>query len=101
MLFVGFQAEGTRGRRLLEGEDEIKIFGEMVPVRAQVRSISSLSAHADVDELTIWAAHAEQRPRLVFVTHGEDEASRALADRFATRFGWDCYVPRLEESVQL
>jgi metallo-beta-lactamase family protein len=101
VLFVGFQAEGTRGRRILEGEPEIKIFGEMVPVRAQVRSISSLSAHADADELTIWAAEAHERPRLAFVTHGEESASRALADRYATRFGWDCYVPRLEESVPL
>jgi metallo-beta-lactamase family protein len=101
VLFVGFQAEGTRGRRILEGEKEVKIFGEMVPVRAQVRSISSLSAHADADELTIWAAGAQEAPRLVFVTHGEDDASRALAARFARRFGWDCYVPRLEEAVPL
>jgi metallo-beta-lactamase family protein len=101
VLFVGFQAEGTRGRRILDGEREIKIFGEMVPVRAQVRSISSLSAHADVDELTIWAAQAQEAPKLVFVTHGEEAASRALANRFATRFGWDCYLPRLEESVPL
>ena len=101
VLFVGFQAEGTRGRRILEGEPAIKIFGEMVPVRAHVRSISSLSAHADADELTIWASQAQRSPRIVFVTHGEAEASRALADRFATRFGWDCYIPRLEESVPL
>jgi metallo-beta-lactamase family protein len=101
VLFVGFQAEGTRGRRILDGEGEVKIFGEMVPVRAQVRSMSSLSAHADADELTIWAATARQRPRLVFVTHGEEEASRALADRYATRFGWDCYLPRIEETVPL
>ena len=99
VLFVGFQAEGTRGRRILDGEPEIKIFGEMVPVRAQVRSISSLSAHADADELTIWASEAQERPRLVFVTHGEEAASRALANRWAARFGWDCYLPRLEESV--
>jgi len=101
VLFVGFQAEGTRGRRILEGEDAVKIFGEMVPVRAQVRSISSLSAHADADELTIWASEAGTAPRMVFVTHGEAEASRALADRYATRFGWDCYLPRLEETVPL
>jgi metallo-beta-lactamase family protein len=101
VLFVGFQAEGTRGRRLLSGEKEVKIFGEMVPVRAAVRSISSLSAHADADELTIWAASAAERPRLVFVTHGEEAASRALAGRYAARFGWDCYLPRLEESVPL
>ncbi len=101
VLFVGFQAEGTRGRRILNGEPAVKIFGEMVPVRAQVRSVSSLSAHADADELTIWASSAAATPRLTFVTHGEDEASRALAARYSARFGWDCYLPRLEETVTL
>ncbi len=101
VVFVGFQAAGTRGRRLLEGEREIKIFGEMVPVAAQVRSIPSLSAHADADELTIWADGPAVAPSTVFVTHGEPEASKALADRFAARFGWRCTVPALEETVTL
>jgi metallo-beta-lactamase family protein len=101
VVFVGYQAEGTRGRRILDGEGEIKIFGEMVPVRAQVRSISSLSAHADADELTIWASGAAARPVRVFVTHGEPQASQALAARFTERFGWECVVPVLEETVHL
>jgi len=101
VVFVGYQAEGTRGRRILNGEGEVKIFGEMVPVRAQVRSIQSLSAHADADELTIWAGEASSSPRTVFVTHGEPEASQALAERFATHFGWRCVVPSLEETVTL
>jgi metallo-beta-lactamase family protein len=101
VVFVGYQAEGTRGRRILDGEREVKIFGEMVPVRARVRSISSLSAHADADELTIWAGQAATAPKTVFVTHGEPEASRALADRFTARFGWQCVLPSLEERVTL
>jgi metallo-beta-lactamase family protein len=101
VVFVGYQAEGTRGRRILDGESEVKIFGEMVPVRAQVRSIPSLSAHADADELTIWASGAASSPRTVFVTHGEPEASRALADRFSTRFGWQCVIPVMDETVTL
>ena len=101
VVFVGYQAEGTRGRRILEGEHEVKIFGELVPVRAQIRSIPSLSAHADADELTIWASRAESSPRCVFVTHGEPPASRALAERFAGRFGWRCVVPSLDETVAL
>jgi metallo-beta-lactamase family protein len=101
VVFTGFQAEGTRGRRILEGEGEVKIFGEMIPVRAQVRSIPSLSAHADADELTIWAASPATAPKEVFVTHGEPEASQALADRFAARFGWRCVLPGLEETVTL
>lgn len=101
VLFVGYQAEGTRGRRLVEGEPEIKIFGSMVPVRAQVRQISSLSAHADADELTIWAGQAERDPDTVYVTHGEPEARQALADRFTDRLGWKCRVPELEQTVTL
>jgi metallo-beta-lactamase family protein len=96
VVFVGYQADGTRGRRILDGEGEVKIFGEMVPVRAQVRSIQSLSAHADADELTIWASEAAFPPKTVFVTHGQ-----ALAERFAKRFGWRCVVPALEETVTL
>jgi metallo-beta-lactamase family protein len=101
VLFVGFQAEGTRGRRILEGEQEIKIFGEMVPVRAAVRSISSLSAHADADELLIWASQAETPPRTAFVTHGEPTASAAFAERLHERLGWHCVIPKLEETIEL
>jgi metallo-beta-lactamase family protein len=101
VVFVGYQAEGTRGRRILEGESEVKIFGEMVPVRAQIRNIPSLSAHADADELTIWASRAERAPESVFVTHGEPAASQGLAERFTKHFGWRCLVPSLEETVAL
>jgi metallo-beta-lactamase family protein len=101
VVFVGYQAEGTRGRRILEGEREVKIFGEMIPVRAQVRSIPSLSAHADADELTIWASEAPAAPKVAFVTHGEPAASQALAARLTERFGWRCAVPSLDETVAL
>jgi metallo-beta-lactamase family protein len=101
VVFVGYQAQGTRGRRIQDGESEIKIFGEMVPVGAQVRSISSLSAHADADELTIWAGGAQRSPETVFVTHGEPSASQALAARFAARFDWRCVTPVLGERVTL
>ncbi len=101
VLFVGYQAEGTRGRAILEGAKAVKIFGEMVPVRAQVRSISSLSAHADADELEIWLARAETAPKTVFVTHGEPAASAALAARITKRFAWPCHIPALEETVRL
>lgn len=101
VLFVGYQAAGTRGRAIQEGDEAVKIFGEMVPVRAQVRSISSLSAHADADELEIWLARAETAPRTVFVTHGEPPASAALAERITRRFSWPCHIPSLEETVRL
>lgn len=101
VLFVGYQAQGTRGRAILEGAESVKIFGEMVPIRAQVRSISSLSAHADADELEIWLARSEYPPRTVFITHGEPDASAALAGRLTRRFGWSCHVPAFEETVRL
>jgi metallo-beta-lactamase family protein len=101
VVFGGYQADGTRGRKILDDEGDVKIFGEIVPVRAQVRSIPSRSAHADADELTIWAGEAASAPKSVFVTHGEPEASQALAERFEKRFGWRCLVPSLEETVTL
>ncbi|MFH1177908.1 MAG: MBL fold metallo-hydrolase, partial [Acidobacteriota bacterium] len=101
VLFVGYQAAGTRGRRILDGESEVKIFGEMVPVRAQVHAITSLSAHADADELEIWASRAATTPRRVFVTHGEPAAADALAARLGSRFGWSCSVAALGETVEL
>lgn len=101
VLFVGYQAAGTRGRRLLDGESEIKIFGEMVPLRANILQLSSLSAHADADELTMWLSRSEQAPRRVFVTHGEPDAARAFAARLADRLGWACEVPTLEQTVEL
>lgn len=101
VLFVGYQAGGTRGRRILDGEGEVKIFGEMVPVRARVAQITSLSAHADADELTIWLSRAATAPRRVFVTHGEPAAAQAFAARVANRLGWSCHVAELEQSVEL
>lgn len=101
VLFVGYQAAGTRGRRILEGEPEVKIFGEMVPVRAQVRAVTSLSAHADRDELLIWASQAEIPPKTVFVTHGEPAASQAMAESLSSRLGWKCEVPSFGETVTL
>ena len=101
VLFAGYQAAGTRGRRLIEGEPEIKIFGEMVKVRARIMQLTSLSAHADADELTIWLRGAEQAPRRVFVTHGEPSAAHAFAARLGERLAWTCDVPALEQTVEL
>lgn len=101
VLFAGYQAAGTRGRRLVDGEREIKIFGGMVPVKARIMQLTSLSAHADADELTIWLSRAERPPERVFVTHGEPSSSRAFATRLTERLGWHCEVPELEQTVTL
>lgn len=101
VLFVGFQAKGTRGRRILDGEPAIKIFGEYVPVGAQVRHITSLSAHADREELLVWMRQAQRAPERVFVTHGEPEQSRGLAELVERELGWPCHLPVYGESVSL
>ncbi|MGQ9835259.1 MAG: MBL fold metallo-hydrolase RNA specificity domain-containing protein [Thermoanaerobaculaceae bacterium] len=101
VLLVGYQAAGTRGRKLQEGAPEIKIFGEHIPVRAEVAQISSLSAHADREELVVWAEQSEVAPERVFVTHGEPEAARAFANLLEEKLGWSCHLPAYGEHVEL
>ena len=101
LLVCGFQAEGTRGRRLLEGEPEIKIHGQPVPVRAHVAQLSGFSAHADEDELVRWTTALSEPPRRIFVTHGEPQGSTALAARLQAERGFETYIPTYEETVEL
>lgn len=101
VLFVGFQAKGTRGRRILDGEPTVKIFGEHVPVGARLAHITSLSAHADREELLVWMRQAETTPRTVFITHGEPEAASALAKLVSRELGWPCHLPHYGEQVSL
>jgi len=93
VLFVGYQAAGTRGRALVEGADEIKLFGEYVPVKARVAQLEGLSAHADYAELIAWLESAKLSPNRVFVTHGEPAAADAFRRRLRDTFGWDAVVP--------
>jgi metallo-beta-lactamase family protein len=101
VLLVGYQAAGTRGRALLEGAKVLKMHGKEVPVRTGFRSLHGLSAHADRDELLRWLRSSETRPGKVFVTHGEPEASEALARRIEQELGCRCFVPRLQERFDL
>lgn len=100
VLLVGFQAAGTRGRALEDGAKAIRIHGEDVPVRARVVCVHSLSAHGDAGELMRWVSSAASPPRAVFVTHGEPEASAALAARLRDA-GLRPHVPAMGESVDL
>lgn len=101
ILFTGFQAGGTRGDRMLRGEEAVKIHGKMVPVRAEVASLDSLSAHADYEELLDWLGHLREAPIDTFVTHGEVEAAKALARRIDERLGWPCRVPDQLQAVTI
>jgi metallo-beta-lactamase family protein len=95
VIFVGYQAEGTKGRRLIEGEPEVKIHGEWIPVNAHVTQVSGLSAHADAGELVVWLSRREKDPEAVHLIHGEYEAQQALAARLSEEFGWQPTIPEL------
>ncbi len=101
VLFVGYQAAGTRGRRLIEGETEVKIHGEWVPVRANVDQISGLSAHADAEELIVWLSRREFDPERVVLIHGEYPAQQAFAERLETSLGWHCEIPELGDTLSI
>ncbi|MGI9541722.1 MAG: MBL fold metallo-hydrolase RNA specificity domain-containing protein [Cyclobacteriaceae bacterium] len=101
VLFVGYQAEGTRGRRILEQEETIRIFGKDVPLNCQVRHINGLSAHADRSEILRWLGNFKKGPKYTFVVHGEVESATALADSLKQDFQWNAVVPDYLESFQL
>lgn len=86
---------------MLAGVKTISIHGNHVPVRAQVANLPMLSAHADSDELLRWLSEFKAKPRKVFITHGEPDASAALASRIGQELGWDCHIPVQAEKVQL
>lgn len=101
VLLAGFQAEGTRGRQLLNGIHEVKIYGKYYPVKAQILSIQSLSAHADQKELLDWLSDIKKTPKKVFITHGEPQASDVLRVKLKDTFGWKGIIPELYSIVEL
>ena len=101
ILFAGFQAGGTRGAAMMAGADSIKIHGAYVPVRAQVKNLDILSAHADSDEILRWLRGFKSPPRMTFVTHGEPVASDALRHRIEEELGWPSEVPEHGQKVEL
>lgn len=101
VVLVGFQAVGTRGRDLADGAAQVKMHGAYVPVRAEIVDLPGFSVHADADGLIEWLASAPEPPQVVYVVHGEPEASDALADRIRSQLGWLAVVPRDGERVRL
>ena len=95
VLLAGYQAEGTRGRQLLEGADEIKFYGKYVPVKARVDILDGLSAHADRDELIYWLSDIEKAPERVFLIHGEPQALDTLRVKLKDELGWNPEIPDL------
>jgi metallo-beta-lactamase family protein len=101
IVFAGFQAPGTRGARLVDGERSIRVLGEEVSVNAEVVSLHGLSAHADAAQIVDWLRSAPAAPRQVFLTHGEPGPADALRQRIEHELGWNASVPVLGESVDL
>ena len=101
VIFVGFQAEGTRGRRLLDGESEIKIYGEMVPVKARIERLENLSAHADYREILRWLTGFKRAPEKVFLVHGESAAAESMRKKIVEKFGWQVEIPEYLQKFEL
>lgn len=101
ILFVGFQAAGTRGAAMLDGAESIKIHGEYIPVRAHVELISNLSAHADYSEILDWLAGFESAPKKTFIVHGEPVAADAMRRHIEEKLHWQVVVPEYLQTVEL
>jgi len=101
VLFVGFQAAGTRGRLLVDGAKQVKLLGRDVPVAARVEQIDSMSAHADAGEILRWLSGFTRAPRMTFLVHGEPIALSALASRIGTERQWPVHIAAHGESVEL
>ena len=100
VLFVGYQANGTLGRQILDGAREIRLFGEILPVRARVARISGFSAHAGKSDLLRWLNAFRVRPRKLFVCHGDEDVSLGFASALKSE-GWKAVVPRYREEFPL
>lgn len=101
ILLAGFQADGTRGDRLARGEKELKIHGNLWPVRAEIVKLDSMSAHADYAEILAWMENFREAPRKIYITHGEPEAAQAMARWIEEKFGWNTMVPAYMDSEEL
>ena len=103
VLFVGYQAVGTLGRNILEAEKgaEVRILGQMLPVNANIVQVHGFSAHADKLEILTWLQNIKNKPRKVFVVHGEKEAAHSFKDFLTEKTGWDIMVPKYQDIVKI
>ncbi len=101
IVFVGYQAEGTLGRQLVDGAKKVRVLGEEVVVHAKIHTLSGFSAHADRDGLIEWMSGIQNKNPRIFVVHGEEKASIAFASTVHERLGWKAEVPRWGEIIDL
>jgi len=101
VMFVGYQAVGTLGRRIVNGEKEVRILGQEYPVNARIARINGFSAHADKEELFEWLSGLKKPPRKLFVVHGEAESANKFGDYIREKTGWQVAVPAYQDEVVL
>lgn len=101
VIFVGYQAEGTRGRKLIDGDTSVRMYGLDIPVKAHISYIEGLSAHADQEELIDWVEGFTSKPKVTFLVHGEDEARIGLQRKLKEELDWDATIPEYLESFEL
>src|SRR5262245_11073099 len=101
VLFVGYQAAGTRGRLLVDGATELKLLGRTYPVAARIEKIDSMSAHADAGEIMRWLSGFSRPPRMTYLVHGEPAALAALESTIVSRLGWPVHIAMHQQRVDL
>ncbi len=101
LLFVGYQAKGTLGRQILDGNSPVRIHGQYYPVRMKVEKIDAFSAHAGMDDLHRWVSNFKSPPRRIFLTHGEEEPIMTLKDYIQSKSGWEVSAPTYMEEYSL
>lgn len=101
VVFVGYQAEGTLGRRIKDGQKDVKIFGESIHIEAEIYSIVGFSGHADQRGLLNWMGHFDKEPEAIFLVHGEADSRNGFSKKVKEEFGYDCIVVQSDEEYEL
>jgi metallo-beta-lactamase family protein len=101
IVFVSYQAQGTLGRRIKEGEKVVKIFGEEIQVNAEIYSLEGFSGHADREGILQWIKSFKNKPKKIFVVHGEEEATKEISGKIEEELSIKTYIPELGESVSI
>ena len=101
ILFVGYQAEGTLGRMLLDGETSVKLFGEKIGVKAKIEKLEGVSGHADKQGLVDWINGFREKPKRVFIVHGNDEVTDLFAEYLRDEYGYETFAPYSGAEVDL
>lgn len=93
ILFTGFQAQGTRGDKIVRGDKDVKIHGDIYPVKAEIVNLTSGSAHADYEEILEWLGNFKEAPKKTFITHGSPESAASLKEKIEKKLGWSVTIP--------